>query len=133
MPDRSMTCAPAGIARLAPIAVNLPPCTRMTWLVATVPDSGSTSRPARMAVTGGTVATWTARTALGCPIPNASTPETLASLAQKCRITAPRARDVNPSWTHRGYVHCSVVARITEDARGLEHTIATLLPGWESR
>src|SRR6266542_1163496 len=45
-----MTAAPAGIVTLAPTAVIFSPSTRITWLAATRPVSGSTSRPALMAV-----------------------------------------------------------------------------------
>jgi hypothetical protein len=49
--ERSMTAAPAGMLRPAPTALTFPPSTRMIWLAAAVPVSGSTSRPARIAVT----------------------------------------------------------------------------------
>src|SRR5262245_24308747 len=49
--DRSITRAPAGIARPAPIAVIFPSSTRITWFAADVPRSGSTTFPARIAVT----------------------------------------------------------------------------------
>src|SRR5688500_12361494 len=52
MPDKSITCAPAGIARLGPTSRMRVPSTMITWLVRMRAVSGSSSRPARITVTG---------------------------------------------------------------------------------
>src|SRR5262245_29197402 len=49
--DRSITVAPAGIARLAPTSLIFSPSIMMIWLAAALPVSGSISRPALIAVT----------------------------------------------------------------------------------
>src|ERR1700704_2379044 len=49
--ERSMTWAPAGMARPAPIDLILPFSTRMTWSLAPVPCAGSMTVPARIATT----------------------------------------------------------------------------------
>src|SRR5437899_3904388 len=52
MRDKSITCAPAGIATFGPTARILVPSTRITWFVRMRPPSASRRRPARIAVTG---------------------------------------------------------------------------------
>src|ERR1700693_1553004 len=49
--ERSMTWAPAGMARPAPIDLILPFSTRMTWSLALAPCAGSMTAPARIATT----------------------------------------------------------------------------------
>lgn len=49
--ERSINFAPAGIVTSAPTARMVRPSTRITWLRLVVPLSGSTSFPARIAVT----------------------------------------------------------------------------------
>src|SRR4051812_43382240 len=53
MRDRSITCAPAGIATFGPTSRMRVPSTRMIWLVRIRPASASSRRPARIAVTVG--------------------------------------------------------------------------------
>src|SRR5262245_53086080 len=55
--DKSMTVALDGICRDAPIALIVLPSIRIVWLVAIVPATGSTSRPALIAVVVGAWAT----------------------------------------------------------------------------
>jgi len=50
--DKSITVAPAGIARLAPTPLIFSPSMRITWSMVAVPVSGSISRPALIAVIG---------------------------------------------------------------------------------
>src|SRR4249919_3504790 len=45
-----MTSVPGGIVTFGPISLISSPSTRMIWLVAVLPVSGSTRRPARIAV-----------------------------------------------------------------------------------
>src|SRR5713101_5780199 len=52
MRDKSITCAPAGIATFGPTSRILVPSTRITWFVRMRPPSASRRRPARIAVTG---------------------------------------------------------------------------------
>src|SRR5579863_8606655 len=49
--ERSMTWAPAGMARPEPIDLILPFSTRMTWSLLLTPCAGSTMCPARIATT----------------------------------------------------------------------------------
>src|SRR5215510_12870059 len=74
--DKSMTVALDGICRDAPIALIVLPSIRIVWLVAIVPATGSTSRPALIAVVVGAWATSdpvtiraTAATVNDCAIP----------------------------------------------------------------
>src|ERR1051326_4600283 len=109
MPERSITCAPAGTATFGPTSRILLPSTTMIWLVRTRPASGSRRRPARIAVIG---------TAVGCAAAmDAATRSAGAAPAIGFNMRVKLSRKRRPWQSDRGGYGCDVVETLPPDWR----------------